>query len=96
MNKQRRIQIGKIIDEIEKVVFSAKVRLEELQGEIEEARDEEQDYLDNIPENLQCSERYEAAEAAVDNLDSACDAIGDLLDAIDCEDLVSYLTDAAE
>lgn len=33
--------------------------------------DEEQDCLDNIPENLQMSDRYESMEAAVDCLEDA-------------------------
>lgn len=55
--------------------------LEELKTSIETLRDEEQDYMDNMPENLQGSERYQTAEAAVDNLDSAMD---NLMDAISC------------
>lgn len=37
--------------------------------------DEEGDCLDNIPENLQTSERYEAIERAVDNLEEAVSQI---------------------
>lgn len=31
----------------------------------------EQDAMDNLPENLQCTERFEAMENAVDNLNDA-------------------------
>lgn len=96
MNKQRRKEIEKLINRIEETVDNFLSEMESIQIDLESIRDDEQDYLDNIPENLQGSERYEIAETAVDNLDSACDSIGDILDAIDCEDLVSYLTDAAE
>ena len=37
--------------------------------------DEEESCLDNIPENLQGSERYEKIETAVDNLESVIESI---------------------
>ena len=43
---------------------------------------EEQDYLDNMPENLQFSERYENAESNVDDLDSSLDSIDDAVESI--------------
>ena len=38
---------------------------------ISDVLDEEQDCLDNMPENLQYSDRYENMEAAVDRLNDA-------------------------
>jgi len=38
---------------------------------IEQVAEQEQDCLDNIPENLQESDRYEAMETAVDCLEDA-------------------------
>ena len=54
MNKVRRKAIEKIAD-----------RLIELEMEFETLYDEESDYLDNIPENLQSGERYEMVEDTV-------------------------------
>jgi hypothetical protein len=68
MNKDRRKRIDEAIK-----------KLEDAQTILEECRDEEQDYLDNIPENLQGSERYETAEAAVDALDSACENLEEVI-----------------
>ena len=45
--------------------------LERARGLTEEVLDEERDCLDNMPENLQCSDRYEAIEKAVDSLEEA-------------------------
>lgn len=42
------------------------------------ARDDEQYCLDNLPENLQNSERYENMEKAVDDLEEALDRIDDV------------------
>lgn len=44
---------------------------------LDEARDYEQDALDNIPENLQDGELYEKIEQAIENLDSAIDSLSD-------------------
>lgn len=96
MNNDRRKEISRIIEEIDSAVSTAKEKLEELQSSIESVRDEEQECMDNIPENLQGSERYETAEQAVDNLDSAVSSIEELIEAIDTEDLIGYLNDAAE
>lgn len=76
MNKQRRKWIEDVTS-----------KLYDLQSEIESILEEEQEYMDNMPENLQCSERYETAEAAVDNLESACSSM---------EELIEYLNDASE
>ena len=54
MNKQRRKDIDTIIQS-----------LEETREQIQTVLDEEQEYLDNIPENLKNSERHETAETAV-------------------------------
>ena len=44
---------------------------------------EEEEYRDNMPENLQGSERYEAADAAVDNMSSAVDALDEAISSIE-------------
>lgn len=69
MNKQRRKDIDTIISS-----------LEEIREQIQTVLDEEQDYLDNIPENLQNSERYETAETAVSELEEAEGIIDDIIE----------------
>lgn len=96
MNNNRRKEISKIIEEVESAVSTAKEKLEELKTSIESVRDEEQEYMDNMPENLQGSERYGVAEQAVDNLDSAASSIDEIIEAMDTDDLIDYLNDAAE
>ena len=60
--------------------------LSEISKIVEMCLDEEQDCLDNIPEGLQFTERYEKIEASVDNLESAIEHIDsardNLLDAM--------------
>lgn len=75
MNKARRRSIENVLNQ-----------LRDIQTAVEELRDEEQECLDNIPENLQGSTRYEESERAADSLDSAYDSIeeacGNLEDAM--------------
>lgn len=72
MNKARRKALDEVISKIEE----AKELLENLQAE-------EEEYRDNMPENLQSSERYEAADAAVDNMSSAVDALDEAISSIE-------------
>lgn len=72
MNKARRKKLEELYD----IIYEAKDRLEML-------HDEEEEYRDNIPENLQGSERYERAEEAVDALDSAVSSLEEALNYIE-------------
>lgn len=71
MNKQRRKQL----EEVSELIENAKCILEEL-------RDEETEYRDNIPENLQGSEKYEKADCACDSLDNAVDNLDEAINNI--------------
>lgn len=50
---------------------------------VEEVMEEEKDALGNIPENLENSDRAEAMEEAISNLDSAIQSIEEAEEAID-------------
>lgn len=71
MNKDRRLKIASIINNIEAVK-------EILQSVLSD----EQDYFDNMPENLQSSMRAEASEEAIEIMENAIemleDAVGEL------------------
>ncbi len=49
---------------------------------IERAVEQESDCLDNMPENLQDSDRYEKMEKAVENLDAALEHIETIKDCV--------------
>lgn len=68
MNKERRKNIQGIADQ-----------LEELKGNLELIQEEEEEYRDNIPENLRGSERYEKAEESCDALSEAVDNLDDII-----------------
>lgn len=71
MNKFRRQALDKIA-----------IKISELMIELEALRDEEQECFDNMPENLQHSERGEMAEEAISNLDEALDSLEEAFDSI--------------
>lgn len=72
MNKTRRKELENIFD----IISSAQEQLEVI-------RDDEEEYKENIPENLQNSIRYETAEVAVDAIESALFSIQEVLDYIE-------------
>ena len=76
MNNTRRSQITDIME-----------KLSSLQTSIEELLEEEQEAFDNLPEGIQDSERGEAIQAAIDNLE---EAFGN------CEELLNNLEMAKE
>ena len=51
-------------------------------GFVSTALEQEEDALDNMPENLQGSERYEKIEAAVDLLNDASECIDSAIEKI--------------
>ena len=69
MNNKRRAQLGEAKELINKALAIASVVL-----------DNEEDCMDNLPENLQSSEKYEKMEDAVSSL----------------EELIEHLEDAIE
>lgn len=71
MNKQNRKDIEKLIDKLDEV----KTDLEFMQ------RDEESKY-DNLPEGIQDSEKGEAMQEAIENLESAVISIEEAIDYI--------------
>jgi hypothetical protein len=76
MNADRRKNISDALDKIR----------EGLEG-LETAKDEEQDYLDNMPESLQGGDKGQKAEEAISNLEDAISSI---------EDAISTAESAAE
>lgn len=72
MNKQRRKEIQEIME-----------KLEEIKTDLEAVWNDEQYYMDSIPENLMGSERYEKAEEAVSNLEGAYDNLDEALEQLE-------------
>lgn len=64
MNEQRRKEIAKIQDQ-----------LAACRCDLENLRDEEQEYFDNMPENMQSGDKGQQAESAITELDDAVNSI---------------------
>jgi len=71
MNKKRRTSL-------ETALFRIRQAIEI----VEEVRDEESDSMDNIPENLQSTERYTSMEDAIDSLEDAISSLEDATESI--------------
>ena len=89
MNNTRRTAISRVSQKVGNI----KGELEALMQEIEEIKGEEEDYKDNIPENLQGGEKYVIAENAIENLEEAYNSLDDVVGSL--EDVESYLDKAA-
>lgn len=74
MNRQRRKSIKAVMDQ-----------LTDLKDSLEDICSEEEEYRDNMPDGLQNSVRYEAAEEAISALQTAIE---------DIENAVDMLSDA--
>ena len=72
MNSKRRAYLNAAVD-----------MLRQSKSIVERAQEEEQDALDNLPENLEDSERYSKMENAADSLSDACDALDEAIGLIE-------------
>ena len=77
MNKIRRKELMDWVKKAEEWAAHG----EELKGELENICSDEQDYFDNIPENLQGSMRGADAESAIDAMNEAIECMGNAIDA---------------
>lgn len=68
MNKQRRQKLKELRNEIESCKNKLQIIL-----------DEEQDYFDNMPENLQGSMRGSDSEDAIDTMESCIDELDEVI-----------------
>lgn len=71
MNKLRRSKLSEAI-----------VHLDSAIQIISDVRDDEQDAMDNIPENLQSSDMYNDMENAVDTMEDAIDELENISDCL--------------
>lgn len=88
MNKERRKAIADLIEDIEKIDF------EDIKSRIENIRDEEQEYFDNMPESFQMGDKGQRAEEAISYLEEADSAVDEVLSQI--EELIGQLNNASE
>ena len=86
MNKGRRKLIGtatSLLSEARGLIEEASAKAAEANELLETARDEEQEYKDNMPENMQDGEKGSMADSAIDNLENAASAANSLVDELE-------------
>lgn len=111
MNKFRRTEIADVLKDFEALlapmlvtardaIEAVRVTAAALKERAEAIRDEEQEYLDAMPESLQSGERGGDAQAAIEQLETAIEALDALesleIDSLDCEDEVVQALDEAK
>ena len=75
MNKQRRKELGAIVSILEKNPDNE--QLQNCLNELDRIMNDEQEYFDNMPENLQGSMRGIESEDAISSMEEALDAMND-------------------
>ena len=91
MNNAKRSRIRKVI----KAVKNPNPDWDDIQMELSDLIDEETEAMENIPENMQDTERYAICEASVDLLESALAAADvDIDDPDSCFDAVDEIIEA--
>lgn len=78
MNKDRRKALQYAIGKMEE----ASTALAEAKGLVETAKDEEQEYFENMPEAFQQGDKGEAAQAAISELEEAISKMEEAIDNI--------------
>lgn len=69
MNNARRSNLTTLVEQLTRI-----------KEDVDGHKEEEQDYLDNMPENFQDSERYQVGEEAVENMEAASDSIDEAIE----------------
>ena len=86
MNNDRRKELRTLANKLKSNTSQNDLKfIVSIKNELESILYEEESYMDNIPENLQGGYRYQMAEDACDNIESAIDALNEneLNEAID-------------
>lgn len=88
MNNIRRKEIREIMEQL----YEAEAKLVDAYDWIIQVNEQEEEYRDNIPENLLGSVRYEASEEASYNMECAYDMLDGLSESI--MGAINYLEEA--
>lgn len=94
MNKMRRKELANLGREL--LTYKDKDDIYEAINTLENIRDDEESYYDNIPENLQSSQRAYDSENAIDNMNEALDFLDTAYDAEDNEKVAKAISNAVE
>lgn len=104
MNKMRRKEIMVAIKRLNNLAAEVQVNglenyteeLEDIISDIQMILEDETDYMENIPENLQGGERYERAEEACESLEDAVDTLEYISADDPIDDIISEIDKAID
>lgn len=88
MNAERRKSLNNAIS----LLQEASAKLDAAKSIVEEAKDAERDYYDNMPESFQSGERGERADAAASSLEDAVSSLED----IDIDSIMAQIEEALQ
>jgi hypothetical protein len=94
MNKLRRKELDSVV--IDLSAIEERNDLYCCIGTLENIMSDEQDYYDNIPDNLKYSYRAESSERAIECLDDALDYMNGAYDVYDTKDTTTLIHKAIE
>ena len=94
MNKMRRKELANLIADLRCV--KDKDDIYDAINTLEYIKSDEEYYYDNIPENLQNSQRAYDSQEAIDNMDDALDFLNMAYDATENEDMTQPISKAIE
>ena len=92
MNKMRRKDLMGLIKELR--AYRDNDDIYSVINGLENIRDDEENYYDNIPENLQSSQRAYDSESAIDNMNDALDILNEAYESSDKEVIRGLVTKA--
>lgn len=92
MNKMRRKELVDLVKELR--AFQDKDDIYTAINTLENIRDDEENYYDNIPENLQSGQRAYDSEEAIDKMNDALDLLNDAYDADNTDEIKNMVADA--
>lgn len=90
MNNARRKQIAELVSRIE----AARTELDSIKDEIDNQRDTEQDYRDNMPEAFGDGEKGRRADEVIEHLEGAMSTLEDVDN--DLSEALDALNEAAQ
>ena len=97
MNKVRRGQLRTLSAKLSRIVsIEDKETLDECISMLEDIKWDEENYFENMPENLQGSMRGCESEEAIDNMDQALDALNEAIETEDEEEFADAVNLAIE
>ena len=88
MNNSQR----KRLEDAKSILEIVKDHVEQSKDIVKEVREQEQEKIDNAPENLLQSERYQRIEECADLLDNVCDSLDEMNG--QCDDIINSIDES--